>query len=101
LPSNEHLLWLSYSGFQASCHSILGAADRHIETHVEQASWLRFSVLIINPIVKNAEETESSFVQCSPPSKQWKSLKCSPVEGLESASSTSAVANLIHLEGQI
>jgi hypothetical protein len=23
LPSNEHLLWLRYPGFDASCHNIL------------------------------------------------------------------------------
>jgi hypothetical protein len=36
-------------------------------------------------IVKNHEETETSFIQCRPFSKQRKSLKHSPLEKLESA----------------
>jgi hypothetical protein len=38
-----------------------------------------------NPIVKNREEPERSLIQCRPFSKQQKSLKCWPMEELESA----------------
>jgi hypothetical protein len=38
-----------------------------------------------NPIVKNHEETERSFVQCGSFSKQQQSLKYSLLEELESA----------------
>jgi hypothetical protein len=66
-------------------HYTLANVDAHIGTHTEQTSWLRLPVPILNPTVKNREETGRSYVQCGPFSKQWKSLKCSPLEELESA----------------
>jgi hypothetical protein len=65
--------------------NILAQLDTHIGTHVEQASKLRFSVPTLNPFVKNREEIQRSFIQSAPLSKQWKSLKCLPLEELESA----------------
>jgi hypothetical protein len=59
--------------------------DVLVGTHVQQASWLRLSVPTLNPTAQNHEEIERSFVQCRPFSKQQKSLKCSPLEELESA----------------
>jgi hypothetical protein len=52
----------------------LAPVDTHIGTYVEQTSWLRLSVSTLNPIMKNHEEIERSFVQCGPYSKQQKSL---------------------------
>jgi hypothetical protein len=46
---------------------------------------LILSVSIINPVVKNCEETERSFVQGRPFSKHWKPTKYSPLDKLESA----------------
>jgi hypothetical protein len=46
---------------------------------------LRLAVPKLNPIVKNHGETERSFAQCGPFSKQQKSLKSSLLEELESA----------------
>jgi hypothetical protein len=42
-------------------------------------------VPILNPIVKKHEETERSFAQYRPFSKQHKSLNSSPLKELESA----------------
>jgi hypothetical protein len=58
--------------------------DAYIGTHVEQASLLRLSVPTVNPTMKKHEEPERSFVHCEHSSKQWKSLKCLPLEELES-----------------
>jgi hypothetical protein len=44
--------------------------EAHIGTHVEQASWLRFSVPTLDTSVINHEESERSFIQCEPFSKQ-------------------------------
>jgi hypothetical protein len=63
--------------------NILVQVDVHIGTHVEQASWLRISLPTLNPILKDHEELERSFVQCGPSSKQQKSLKYSPLEELD------------------
>jgi hypothetical protein len=57
----------------------------HFSEDVEKASWLRRSVPTLNLIVKNHEESERSFIQCRPFSKQQKWLKCLPLEELESA----------------
>jgi hypothetical protein len=46
--------------------NILAQVDAHIGTHVEQATWLRLSVPTLNPIVKNCEEIEGSFIQFVP-----------------------------------
>lgn len=64
--------------------NILALVNAHIETNVEQTSWMRLSLPTLNPVMKNHEETGRSFVHCRPFSKQWKSLKCSPLEELES-----------------
>jgi hypothetical protein len=60
-------------------------ADAYIGTHVELASHLRLSVSMLNTTVRNYEEIESYYTECGPLSKQHKSLKCSPLEELESA----------------
>jgi hypothetical protein len=39
----------------------------------------------LNPTMKNCEESERSFIQYRSFYKKWKSLKCSPLEELESA----------------
>jgi hypothetical protein len=41
-------------------------------------------VSTINTTVKNRQKVERRYVQCEPLSKQWKSLKHSPPEKLES-----------------
>jgi hypothetical protein len=63
---------------------IIMQVDALIGTHVEQASLLKLPVPTVNPFVKNHEEIER-FVQSRPFSKQQKSLKCLPLEELESA----------------
>jgi hypothetical protein len=62
----------------------LAQVNVHIGSNVEEVSWMRLSVSTQKPFMKNREENESSFVQCEPFSKQWKSLKCSTLEELES-----------------
>lgn len=64
--------------------AVLVLVNAYIGTNGEQASWMRLSVSTLNPVMKNHEETGRSFVRCRPFSKQWKSLKCSPLEELES-----------------
>jgi centromere protein B len=39
---------------------------------------------MLNTTVKNHEEIDRRYFHCAPYSKQWKSLKCSPLEKLES-----------------
>jgi hypothetical protein len=60
----------------------LAQVDAHIGTCVELASCLRAT---LSATVKNHEETERSYVQHGPFSKQWTSLKHSPPEKLECA----------------
>jgi hypothetical protein len=50
--------------------NILVKVDAHIGTCVELASQLRLSVSKLNITVKNHEETERSYIQCGPFSKQ-------------------------------
>jgi hypothetical protein len=57
--------------------NILAQVDADIGTRVELASWLRLSVSMLSTIVKNREETERSYVQRGPFSKQQKALQCS------------------------
>jgi hypothetical protein len=64
--------------------NIFAQVDAHFGTRVKQASWLSLTVPTLNPVVKNREETERSFVQCRPFSRQLKSLKCLALEELES-----------------
>jgi hypothetical protein len=64
---------------------ILAKVDANIGTHVELASCLRLSVPTLNLTVKSHKETERSFVECGPFSKQQKTLKCLSLEKLESA----------------
>jgi hypothetical protein len=64
--------------------NILPQVDAYTGTHVEQATWLRFSVPILNPTVKNREDTERSFIQ-SRPFKQQTSLKYLPPKEMDSA----------------
>jgi hypothetical protein len=64
--------------------NILVQVDAHTGTHVEQMSWLRLPLPTLNLIVKNHEEIERRYVQCGPSSKQWKALRCLPLEKLES-----------------
>lgn len=63
---------------------ILVLVNAHIGTNGEQASWMRLSMSALDPVMKNHEKTERSFIQCRPCSKQWKSLKYSPLEEFES-----------------
>jgi hypothetical protein len=65
--------------------NILAQVNAHIGTLVELASRLRLSMSTLYTIVKNCEEIEKRYVQCGPFSKQWKLLKDSPLEKLESA----------------
>jgi hypothetical protein len=58
--------------------------DAHVGTHVELALQMRLSVTTVSTIVLNSEETEKSYIHCGPSSKQWKSLKHSPLKELES-----------------
>jgi hypothetical protein len=64
--------------------NISAEGDAHIGTRVKLATRLRVSVSTQITLVKNHEETETSFVQCRPFSKQRKSLKHSPLVKLES-----------------
>jgi hypothetical protein len=66
----------------------LAQVNVHIGSNVEEASWMRLSVSTQNTVMKNREENERSFIQCEPFFKQWKSLKCSTLEELESALAT-------------
>jgi hypothetical protein len=63
---------------------MLAQADAYIGIHGELASWLRLSVPILDPVVKNREEIQRSFVQCGPSSKRRKPLKCLPLEEVAS-----------------
>jgi hypothetical protein len=58
--------------------------DAHVRTPVELALQLKLSVSTLKTIVMNSEEIEKSYIQCGPSSKQWKSLKHSPLKELES-----------------
>jgi hypothetical protein len=82
----EHAHWdAAQQCLEQIRHIILVQADAHIGTHVEMASHLRYSMSMLNTIVKNTEETEGSYTQWGPFSKERKSLKHSPLEKLESA----------------
>jgi hypothetical protein len=63
----------------------LSQIGAHISTHVNLAACLTLSKSILNTVVKNHEEIKGSYIQCGPFSKQQKSLKCSPLEKLDSA----------------
>jgi hypothetical protein len=65
--------------------NIIVEVDAHIGTCVELASQLRLPVSALDTIVKNNDETEGNYVHCGPLPEQCKSLKCSPLEVLESA----------------
>jgi hypothetical protein len=41
-------------------------------------------VSTLNTIVKKSEEIEGNFIQCRPLSMQWETVKCPPLEELES-----------------
>jgi hypothetical protein len=47
-------------------------ADAHIGTHAELASHLIFSVSMLNTTVNNIKQTEQSYTQCGPFSKEQK-----------------------------
>jgi hypothetical protein len=64
--------------------NILAQVDLHIGAHAEQASQLRISLPTLNTTAKNYEETERSFIQCITCSKQWRSMKFSPLYKMES-----------------
>jgi hypothetical protein len=65
--------------------NILAQIDVHIGTCTELVSRLGLSSVSTLNTVKNCEETETSYVQCGPFSKQQKSSEHSPLEELESA----------------
>jgi hypothetical protein len=72
-----HFRGIIPSGFLAR-NNILAQVDTHIGTHAEAASSSRLSVSTPNTTARSHEETKRSYVQ-------WKSLKCLPLEKLESA----------------
>jgi hypothetical protein len=64
--------------------NILVEIDAHIGTCVELASRVETSMFTLDTIVKNHEKIEKNYVQCGPFPKLCKSLKCLPLEVLES-----------------
>lgn len=65
--------------------SIIAQVDAHIGACVELASQLGLPVFTLDTTVKNHEKIERYVVQCGPFSRQWRSLKRSPMEELQSA----------------